>query len=65
VVGHVNNAALWATLTEVADGPVVSASMIHHHPVLGGDEVGLVSAPGRLWLEVGSQTAVSATFAIG
>jgi acyl-ACP thioesterase len=64
VVGHVNNAALWATLTEVADGPVGAASMIHHGPVLGSDDVTLVSASGQLWLEVGGVVAVSAAYVL-
>ena len=62
VIGHVNNAALWAPLVEVASGPVDEASMTHHLPVLGGDAVELCSAPGQLWLVVDGQVAVSAVF---
>lgn len=63
VVGHVNNAALWLPMVEIAEGPISSASMIHHLPVEGGDEVELCALPGRLWLVVAGHVAVSASFA--
>jgi len=63
VVGHVNNAALWLPMVEIADGPIAAASMIHHRAVQGGDEVELCHRPGRLWLLVEGQVAVSASFA--
>jgi len=63
VVGHVNNAAVWAAVTEVAGGPVASASLTHHGPVEGDRPVTLVTGPGRLWLTVDDEVRVSAEFA--
>jgi acyl-ACP thioesterase len=60
VVDHVNNAAIWAALTEVIEGPLIWASLIHHGAVLGHDEVTLVVEPGRLGLEVAGGRRVSA-----
>ena len=50
VVGHVNNAAVWQAVTEVALTPVVSAALTHHGPVEAGSSVRLATAPGRVWL---------------
>ena len=62
VVGHVNNAAVWAALTEVATGPVATAAVTHHGPVEDDHHVNLVTRPGRMWLTTGTEVAVSAEF---
>ena len=62
MAGHVNNAASWTALVEVAAGPVHAAVLVHHGPVEWGDDVALVSAPGRLWLEVDGEVRVSGRF---
>lgn len=59
VAGHVNNAASWTALVEVADGPVAEAVLIHHGPLEWGDQVTLATAPGRLWLLHGDAVRVS------
>ena len=60
VVDHVNNAAVWAAVTELADRPLSWASVIHHGALLGHDEVTLVAEPERLGLEVAGDRRVSA-----
>ena len=62
IVGHVNNAAVWAAVTEVADGPVASAALTHHGPVEGGHLVSLATEPGRLWLVTDDEVRVSAEY---
>ena len=62
IVDHVNNAASWQAVSEVATAPVVSASLIHHGPVEKFDEVTLVSAPGLMCLEVDGAVQVSCEF---
>lgn len=62
VVGHVNNAALWAALTEIVRGPVASAALTHHGPVDDGQALTLATKPGRLWLIADSEVRVSAEF---
>ena len=62
IVDHVNNAASWQALSEVATAPVVSASLIHHGPVEKFDDVTLVSAPGLMCLEVNGAVQVSCEF---
>jgi acyl-ACP thioesterase len=62
VVGHVNNAAAWAAVTEVVSGPVAAATLTHHGPVEGGHALTLATKPGRLWLIAGSGVKVSAEF---
>ena len=59
VAGHVNNAAAWAALVEVADGPVGTAVLTHHGPLEWGDPVELASAPGHLWLCDGAEVRVA------
>ena len=39
VIGHVNNAAVWEALTEVATGPVTSAALTHQAPVESDHEL--------------------------
>ena len=60
VVGHVNNAALWAALVEVAPPTITSAMLTHHGPVEGADSVELFSSDEELWLVVEGIPAVSA-----
>jgi len=62
IVGHVNNAAVWAAVTEVAGGAVSSAALTHHGPVESGRAVTLVTEPGRMCLVVDAQVRVSAEF---
>jgi acyl-ACP thioesterase len=60
VLGHVNNAALWAAVTELASGTLRSATMVHHAAVEADDEVTLLAGDGRLWLLAQGAVAVSA-----
>ncbi len=62
IVGHVNNAALWAPLVEVAPGPVRQASVVYHAPVHGGDRVELVESGNRWWLTVDDLVRVARDF---
>jgi acyl-ACP thioesterase len=64
VVGHVNNAAVWAAVTEVAIGTVSSAALTHHGPVESGRTTKLATEPGRLWIISGGEVKVSAEFAM-
>jgi len=62
VAGHVNNAASWSALVEVAAGPVASAVFTHHNPVEWGTDVTLATEPGQLWLLDGDTLLVSARY---
>ena len=62
VIGHVNNAALWCALSEMAPGELTSASMTHLGAVEGDDDVTLASDEGRLWLVVNGDVRVSGEF---
>lgn len=62
VAGHVNNAASWTALVEVADGPVASAVLNHHGPLEWGEPVTLATVPGRVWLLNGDVVQVSGAF---
>lgn len=62
VAGHVNNAASWTALVEVADGPVRAAVLTHHGPLEWGDQVTLATRPGRMWLLCGAAVRVSGEF---
>ena len=64
VVGHVNNAAVWQALSEVADVPVATVELIHHGPVENGHDVRLAFEPGAMWLLVNDDVRVSAHFSI-
>jgi hypothetical protein len=61
-VGHVNNAAVWAAVTEVANGEVTMAAVTHHGPVEGDHEVSVITQRGRMWLTTDSEVVVSAEF---
>ena len=61
-MGHVNNAALWTALTEVAGSGLSSAALTHHGSVDAGQTVTLASQPGRMALVVESDVRVSAEY---
>ncbi|MHB1907024.1 MAG: acyl-ACP thioesterase domain-containing protein [Acidimicrobiales bacterium] len=63
LVGHVNNAAVWEVVTEVAPGPLGAASVVHHGALERGDDVALVEGDRVAWLVVGDEVRVSATYA--
>ncbi|MGA2529582.1 MAG: acyl-ACP thioesterase domain-containing protein [Acidimicrobiales bacterium] len=60
VLGHVNNAAVWAAVSEVAVAPVTSAALTHHGPLEGGQTVTLLTEPGRIWLVADTEVRVFA-----
>jgi acyl-ACP thioesterase len=62
VVGHVNNAALWYALSEVASARLTSASITHYGAVEGTDAVTLASDHEHLWLVVEGDVRVSGEF---
>jgi acyl-ACP thioesterase len=62
VVGHVNNAAVWAAVTEVVGGPVASAAVTHHGAVEEGQSVSLLTEPGRMWLLADGEVKASAEY---
>jgi acyl-ACP thioesterase len=62
VVGHVNNAALWAAVTEVVKGPLASAALTHYGPLEVGHAVTLWTEPGRMCLMTDNETRVSAEY---
>jgi len=62
VVGHVNNAACWQALGEVASD-VVEATFSHHGSLAVDDQVLLLSSAGALWLCVDGDVRVAAHFA--
>jgi acyl-ACP thioesterase len=63
IAGHVNNAASWTALVEVAGGPVASAVLTHHGPLEWDDPVTLATATGRMWLMNEDRVRVSGEFA--
>ncbi len=62
VVGHVNNAALWSPLVEVAPEPLQFGSVTYHGSVEDGDEVTLVTEGNRWWLTVDELVRVAGEF---
>jgi len=62
IVGHVNNAALWTVVSEVAKGEVRSATMTHHEAVTGEHPVDLVSSEQSLWLCSNDEVLVTADY---
>jgi acyl-ACP thioesterase len=60
VVGHVNNAALWECVTEMAPSDVTGAGIIHHGSIEDGDDVSLHMHGNELWLSVQGEIRVSA-----
>ena len=65
VVGHINNAALWSPLVELAAAPLTFARVIHHAPVTGDDAPELVVAGTRWWLTVQQLVHVEGVYALG
>lgn len=65
VVGHVNNAAVWHAVTEVAGSSPRFASVTHHGALEVTDEVRLHHRGGRMWLVVGDDARVSGHFERG
>lgn len=61
IVDHVNNAVAWAAVVEVASGPVVEATLLHHGPLEAGDAVALRWLDPALWMTVDGEVRVSAT----
>jgi acyl-ACP thioesterase len=59
IIGHANNAAAWAAVTEVADGRVQFATLSHHGALNPEDDVRLVATSGRMWLMVGDDVRLS------
>ena len=64
VIGHVNNAAVWEAVSELATTPVNSAALTHHGPLEPEDSVSLATEPGRVWLVVGPEVRAFAEFAL-
>lgn len=62
VVGHVNNAAVWAAVVERLDGGVQSATVVHHGPLDLEEAVTLAAEGNDLWLLVDDVVRVSARF---
>ena len=60
VVGHVNNAAIWSSLVEVAPSALRAAELTHHAPIEGDDEVELAWSGDALWVVANGVVAVSA-----
>lgn len=62
VIGHVNNAALWQAVTEVAEKSVRYVEVIHHGSVAWGQHVTLASTADEMWLLVDGAVQVFAAF---
>jgi acyl-ACP thioesterase len=62
ILGHVNNAAVWQAVTEVATPPLAWVSVTHHQSLERDDDVTLASAPGAMWLIVDGVVKVSAEY---
>jgi acyl-ACP thioesterase len=62
VYAHVNNAAVWAAVTEVAPSGTAWAAITHYGALDGAQPVSLVDAPGHVWLVADGQVKVSGQF---
>ena len=62
VVGHVNNAAIWQAVSEVAPRDVVSVELTHYAALERDDEVRLLVGRDGLWLVVQGIVRVGARF---
>lgn len=62
ILGHVNNAAVWQAVTELATPPLAWVSVTHHQSLERDDEVILASVPGAMWLIVDGVVKVSAEY---
>lgn len=63
ILDHVNNAAVWAAVTEVAGNDVAGADVTHHGPLDAAEPVVLATLPGRMFLLGGPNVLVSAELA--
>ena len=57
VVGHVNNAAIWSAVVEVAPDGLQAVDLVHHAPVEADSDVLLSWWPGHLCLVAGEGAA--------
>ena len=64
VIGHVNNAAVWCALSEVASESVRYASLVHHGPIGAHESVTMVHEPGRVWLLVDGEVRVAGEYRV-
>jgi acyl-ACP thioesterase len=62
IIGHVNNAAIWQAISEVAASPVRWVSVTHHQAIERADSVTLLTTSERIWLVVEGVVKVSAQF---
>lgn len=61
--GHVNNAAAWQAMSEVLDVPVAQVEVVHHGPLVAGDNVEVAWSANGVWLLVGDDVRVATHFA--
>ena len=64
IIGHVNNAAVWQAVSDVALSPLSSVSVTHHASIEYDDDVTLVTVPGLLWLVADDLVMVSAQYSL-
>lgn len=64
VVGHVNNAAIWYALSEVASANLSAGSITHHGAIEESDAVTLAYDEDHLWLLVNADVRVSGEFSV-
>ena len=62
VLGHVNNAAVWEALSEVAGSSLRAATVVHQGSLEAGEDVRLAAAAGRIWLVVDGAVRVAGEF---
>jgi acyl-ACP thioesterase len=62
ILGHVNNAAVWQAVTELATLPLSWVSVTHHQSLERDEDVTLASAPGAMWLIVDGVVKVSVEY---
>jgi acyl-ACP thioesterase len=62
IVDHVNNAAQWSAVVEVAGSSIGEAVLTHHGPIEEGDDVTLVEDGSNVWLVVEGDVRVAASF---
>lgn len=62
IVDHVNNAAQWSAVVEVAGSSIDEAVLTHHGPIEEGEDVVLATEDSHLWLVVDGEVRVAASF---
>lgn len=62
VVGHVNNAAVWAALVEVLPGVLLSAELTHLAPLQAADKAVILTRQGAFWLLIEDEIGVFARY---